>query len=246
MFGQRGRQRIGLCIRRRCWCRYINYAHSSDTFQRYSQAMAEHGQAEQKKLLDFLRIVGKLKHLKRTGWVRRQVTEPETVAGHMYRMSVMALVAAGRAQVDQVRAVKMALVHDLAEALVGDLTPHCGVSADDKHARELAALESIVAHVDEAAACEIMALFLEYEAHATREACFVHDLDKLDMVLQADEYEAAQGCDLQEFFDSTRDVFRTDDMRALNAELRRQREQRRAGDGGAAGEPAAAPGTGSD
>ena len=34
------------------------------------------------------------------------------------------------------RALQVALVHDLAEAVVGDITPDQGVSEDDKHARE--------------------------------------------------------------------------------------------------------------
>jgi len=182
-------------------------------------------------MLEFLRIVGKLKHLKRTGWVKRDVAEPETVAGHMYRMSILALVATP-AGLDRTRAVKMSLVHDLAEALAGDITPHCGVAAADKHALELAALEEMISLLEAAAADEIRALFLEYEAHQTAEARFVHDLDKLDMVLQADEYEAGQGKDLSEFFDSTRGIFRTDGVRALDAELRRQRAVRRQSAGG--------------
>ena len=34
------------------------------------------------------------------------------------------------------RCIKMALVHDLGESVVGDLTPHCGVSREEKHQRE--------------------------------------------------------------------------------------------------------------
>lgn len=30
----------------------------------------------------------------------------------------------------------MALVHDLGESVVGDITPHCGVSKEEKHKRE--------------------------------------------------------------------------------------------------------------
>lgn len=37
----------------------------------------------------------------------------------------------------------MALVHDVAEAIVGDITPHCGVSDDDKHSLELRAVGKI-------------------------------------------------------------------------------------------------------
>lgn len=32
--------------------------------------------------------------------------------------------------------MKMAIIHDLAECIVGDITPFCGVSKEDKHARE--------------------------------------------------------------------------------------------------------------
>jgi 5'-deoxynucleotidase YfbR-like HD superfamily hydrolase len=39
-------------------------------------------------------------------------------------------------QYDRQRCVQMALVHDLAESIVGDLTPHCGVSREEKHRME--------------------------------------------------------------------------------------------------------------
>jgi hypothetical protein len=40
-------------------------------------------------VLAFMNIVGKLKHEKRTGWVRAGVHLPESVADHMYKMSMM-------------------------------------------------------------------------------------------------------------------------------------------------------------
>jgi hypothetical protein len=45
-----------------------------------------------------------------------------------YRMSIMALVASNDELLDQSKCVKMALAHDMAEAVVGDITPHDGVS----------------------------------------------------------------------------------------------------------------------
>ena len=41
------------------------------------------------------------------------------------------------------RCIKMALVHDLAESIVGDLTPSCGVSKEEKHKREKVLLHSV-------------------------------------------------------------------------------------------------------
>uniref|UniRef100_Q7Z4H3-2 Isoform 2 of 5'-deoxynucleotidase HDDC2 n=1 Tax=Homo sapiens TaxID=9606 RepID=Q7Z4H3-2 len=43
-------------------------------------------------LLQFLRLVGQLKRVPRTGWVYRNVQRPESVSDHMYRMAVMAMV----------------------------------------------------------------------------------------------------------------------------------------------------------
>ena len=78
----------------------------------------------------------------RTGWVYRGVEKPESIADHMYRMAVLAMTVAG-SEYDQSKLVKMAIVHDLAEAIVGDITPVDGVSQEDKYSRELAALREI-------------------------------------------------------------------------------------------------------
>lgn len=43
----------------------------------------------------------------------------------------------------------MALIHDLAECIVGDITPHCGVSPEDKHKREHEAMEGICKNLGE-------------------------------------------------------------------------------------------------
>ena len=123
----------------------------------------------------------------------------------MYRMSLMAMVGANECHgLDVTRAIKVAMVHDVAEAIVGDLTPHCGVSEEDKHAREKAAMKKIRDMLGNTeTAKEIESCWLEYEQQETKESHLVKDLDKLEMILQATEYENQQGIMLQEFFDST-------------------------------------------
>jgi len=81
--------------------------------------------------LDFLRVVGKLKTLKRTGWVNNKVALPESVADHMYRMAMCSFLITDPA-LDRTRLMKLAVVHDLAEALVGDIVPH-----DERYTKEL-------------------------------------------------------------------------------------------------------------
>lgn len=59
---------------------------------------------------------------------------PESVADHSYRAAVLAM--ALPPGLDRDRCVKMALLHDLAESMVGDITPSCGVTTEEKHGRE--------------------------------------------------------------------------------------------------------------
>jgi len=163
------------------------------------------------RMLSFLRNVGKLKNLKRTGWVKKGVDLPESVSDHMYRMALCCFLITD-VSVDKGRCMKMALVHDLAEAIAGDITPHCGVSVEEKRVLEESALNQIVEVLADQTADEIRQLWLEYEEGTTPEALMVKDFDKFEMILQADEYERAQGLDLDDFFQSTEGKFQTPQM----------------------------------
>ena len=72
-----------------------------------------------------------LKELDRSGWKRVGVENPESVAAHTWGMCWLILVLAPH-EIDQLRALKLAIIHDLAEARVGDITPHDGVSKAEK------------------------------------------------------------------------------------------------------------------
>lgn len=112
--------------------------------------------------LEFLQVVGMLKTQLRTGWVLRGVHRPESVADHMYRMAVLGFLAPAPYNTD--KCIKMALVHDMAEALVGDITPHQGISKQEKYRMEHEAMQRIRSTLgDSRVAKEIYELWLEYE-----------------------------------------------------------------------------------
>ncbi|EPS64938.1 hypothetical protein M569_09841, partial [Genlisea aurea] len=162
--------------------------------------------------IDFLTLCHSLKTTKRSGWVRRKVQEPESVADHMYRMGLMALIASDIPGVNREKCIKMAIVHDIAEAIVGDITPSDGIPKEEKSRREREALKSMCDLLGGGErAKEISDLFLEYEANSSTEAKIVKDFDKVvEMILQALEYENEQGKDLEEFFESTAGKFQTE------------------------------------
>lgn len=141
-----------------------------------------------------------LKEVARAGWLRVGIETPESVAAHSWGVAWLVL-ALCPPDVDRGRALAIAVLHDLAEARVGDLTPHDGVARDEKRRRELEALTALVAPLPHAA--ELRALFAEYEDGSTPEGRFVKACDRLDMGLQARRYAAA-GTDTAEFLASAR------------------------------------------
>ncbi|KAK7835336.1 hypothetical protein U0070_017872, partial [Myodes glareolus] len=93
-------------------------------------------------LLRFLRLVGQLKRVPRTGWVYRNVEKPESVSDHMYRMAVMAMVTRDD-HLNKDRCIRLALVHDMAECIVGDIAPADNIPKEEKHRREEEAMKQI-------------------------------------------------------------------------------------------------------
>ncbi|XP_057431913.1 uncharacterized protein LOC130724652 [Lotus japonicus] len=176
--------------------------------------------------IDFLSICHRLKTTKRAGWIRKDVQDPESIADHMYRMSLMALIAADIPGVDRDKCVKMAIVHDIAEAIVGDITPTDGVPKEEKNRLEQEALDHMCKVLGGGSrAKEVAELWAEYEANSSPEAKFVKDLDKVEMILQALEYEHEQGKDLDEFFQSTAGKFQTEIGKAWASEIVSRRKK---------------------
>ncbi|XP_059897608.1 HD domain-containing protein 2 isoform X1 [Gadus macrocephalus] len=180
--------------------------------------------AESKNLLQFLKLVGQLKRVPRTGWVYRKVKQPESVSDHMYRMSIMAMTITDP-KVNKERCMKIALVHDMAESIVGDIAPMDKVSKEEKHRREKEAMTTLTDLLQGGLKNEIYGLWEEYESQSSPEARLVKDFDLAEMILQAQEYEELEETPgrLQEFFDSTEGRFHHPDVIQLVDCLKEER-----------------------
>ncbi|XP_075213570.1 5'-deoxynucleotidase HDDC2 [Lycorma delicatula] len=183
------------------------------------------GDNKNKNILKFLEFAGRLKHIPRTGWVLENVKKPESIAGHMYRMAVMSFLLDGNDnKLDRAKCMELAVIHDLAECIVGDLTPYCGVTPEEKHKREVKAMEELASLVGSCGG-NMIGLFKEYEEQRTPEAQFVKELDRFDLILQAFEYEKEESRpgSLQQFFDSCKGKFSHPLIVGLVKELDSQR-----------------------
>ncbi|XP_030830246.1 HD domain-containing protein 2-like [Strongylocentrotus purpuratus] len=175
--------------------------------------------------LKFLQFVNDIKIQPRRGWQLRGLSNVESVSDHMYQMSVMAMMITDKMGLDKNRCVQMALVHDMAECIVGDITPVDGVSKEEKHRREKETMDKLSKLAGPEAGQELYELWKEYEEQSSPEARFVKDLDRFEMISQAFQYEKRENKPglLQEFFDSTQGKFNHPLVKEWVEELNTQR-----------------------
>lgn len=191
--------------------------------------------------IDFLLKTLELKDEKRTGWELRNIEDPESVADHSWSTAFLTLIYGVKEEnIDTDRCVKIALIHDLAEAETGDIVTRArdvelGTSEDEKNELEHNFFEKLSGSLKDG---KIRELWKEYEQKETDEAKFVKDMDKIDLCLQALKYETMERYDpeedndnfqeydnLDEFFATAQSRLNTGTGKQLFQEIRERYEQ---------------------
>ena len=146
--------------------------------------------------LPFFHLIERLKTTKREGWRRFGIDHGESISDHMYRMSIITMLCPPSlsSRLDIAKCTKMALIHDMAESLVGDITPVDGVAKSEKSRREAETMDylcsDLLGNVHGGASGKHMReVWQEYENAETMESKFVHDVDKMELLLQMVDYE---------------------------------------------------------
>lgn len=133
--------------------------------------------------LEFLREAEKLKDILRSAHTSSGRTE--STAEHSWRLCLMAIVFADQlAGLDLLKVLKMCVIHDLGEAINGDIPAVNQAAFPDKGEQERNDLLLLTHSLDEALRNEILALWDDYENAQSAEAKAVKALDKLETLLQ--------------------------------------------------------------
>lgn len=153
------------------------------------------------------------KKIPRTGWVMNNIDQPESVAEHTFSLSFLTMQLAPILSqkldypLNTNKLIKMAILHDIGEVETGDVVvARAGLidlkKREQKEKMEKEGIKKLFKITDKSRLA--LSLYNEMIERNTIESKIFWQLDKLDMGIQALEYELTQGKDLSEFFENVK------------------------------------------
>ena len=150
--------------------------------------------SKEQNVIKYYVLCNKLKNVIRKGWKDWHVEKErlESVAEHIFGVQMLAIAMKSEYQydVDILKVIFMLAIHELGEAIIGDLTQF-EISKEEKEKIEHVAVHKILGNLLEGRMIE--ELFLEFDSHQTQEALFAYQCDKLECDLQSKLYDE-EGC----------------------------------------------------
>lgn len=168
-----------------------------------------------KNLLKFFLETEKLKEMPRTGWVLAGIENPERIAEHCFSLSIISFLLAKKRGLNQKRAIQIAFFHELCEVYAGDLTPFlyyphlpkndekrrktlmkwarlCQKEKEKigkiKFEKEKMALLKLIKFLKPNLKNALLNAWLDYEKGISKEGKFIHQLNRIDTLIQSIEY----------------------------------------------------------
>lgn len=175
-------------------------------------------------LIDFMKSMQKLKETKRKGWTLKDIPDPESVADHSFGVAILSMATSSDLNVDEDKLIKMCLIEDIGESVIGDITPHDDISEEEKIKKEKRAVKELADIIGNE---EILSLWEEYVEGQTKEAKIAQQLDKVEMALQTLNYEEKHGKKekMKEFYNHTEKRLENSKLKEVFKEIKRKRNE---------------------
>jgi putative hydrolases of HD superfamily len=163
-----------------------------------------------REISSFLNHFYKLKEVKRSGWKSKLLlNNPESVAEHTLSMIALAMIIAeynNYASTKIIKLIKMTLIHDLGETIIGDYMPDT-IKTEEKKQLEDHAINDIISKIPWIVIRDnYIKIWSEFRENKTDASRLIHLIDKLDMAIQAKYYmennKNINKNDVKPFFDS--------------------------------------------
>ena len=150
--------------------------------------------SKEQKVINYYVLCNKLKDVIRTGWLDWKVQRErvESIAEHVFGVQMLAIAMKSeyKYEIDIMKVIYMLAIHEIGETIIGDLTQF-QISKEEKEKIEHEAVHKILSSLIDGK--QIEELFLEFDAHETKEAMFAYQCDKLECDIQCKLYDQ-EGC----------------------------------------------------
>jgi len=158
-----------------------------------------------------------LKNVPRQGWKEKlEIINPESVAEHSYSTSVISMILSDLEGLNTEKIIKMALLHDLAESIIGDIIPD-NMAKNEKVRKENIAMNQILKNLPDKIAEPYFEIWNEYQKNSSQESRLLHDIDKLEMAFQAKIYQnnGISKEKLETFFNTAKKEIKSKNLRNI-------------------------------
>lgn len=165
-----------------------------------SKAYQKTNKKQEEKLNDAMRfylLATQLKYKIRSGWDENHWNiskeRIESIAEHVYGTCILAISIDSefKTNLDINKVIKMLVIHELGEVVIGDITPFDNITPEEKMEKEHEAIKEVLGNLIKKD--EFYSLLLEFDDKKTKEAIFAHHCDKLEADIQAKVYQD-MGC----------------------------------------------------
>lgn len=141
------------------------------------------------RIYGFVVRANRIKGLDRAGWVMSGIAHPEHVGDHSFSTALLSFIMARRLGLDAHKCMLMALVHDVHEAITGDIPSRLHEKDQEYTNARKKALErrdtmSMLSMLPVADRASLAKIWKELDAGKTRESALVREVDRLDIALQ--------------------------------------------------------------
>jgi putative hydrolase of HD superfamily len=152
-----------------------------------------------------VKAAGTLKLVKRAGWLNKVgiTSDRESVADHSFLMAIIGLEQGMKLGLDSSKIVRMCLLHDLAESVIGDRLPEEKSSPSAHRNEEDKIMHELLNDLKAPTSKILLNDWVELVESKTSEARLVWRIDKLEMAIQAREYER-MGYDIEKLEEFTK------------------------------------------
>ncbi len=179
-------------------------------------------------LVEFITITNKVKATRRTDWVIRKLPIYEHIGDHCFSTALLSYLLGKKKGLDSDRCMAMALIHDIHEAITGDIaTRHKesdqAVSNHRKKELEDRDTKKLLSYLKQKDRKPMLDLWNELKEGKTKEAQLVNQVDKLDYILELyahAPYTKKQKSLAREFFLTAEPRIKDRDLRYIYAKVK--------------------------